>query len=121
MKSYTGVVIADIHMGAIKADILAEELDSIFIKYIECMKSLDFVMIAGDLFDTKLALNSKHTKRLFSFMKKLMNLCIEKNAKLRIIYGTEYHESNQLSTLNPVNVHLANPIYIKTIEALSDK
>ena len=29
--------------------------------------------------------------------------------------------SNQLSTLNPVNVHLANPIYIKTIEALSDK
>ena len=99
MKSYTGVVIADIHMGAIKADILAEELDSIFIKYIECMKSLDFVMIAGDLFDTKLALNSKHTKRLFSFMKKLMNLCIEKDAKLRIIYGTEYHESNQLSTL----------------------
>ncbi len=99
VKSYTGVVIADIHMGAIKADILAEELDSIFIKYIECMKSLDFVMIAGDLFDTKLALNSKHTKRLFSFMKKLMNLCIEKDAKLRIIYGTEYHESNQLSTL----------------------
>ena len=99
VKSYTGIVIADIHMGAIKADILAEELDSIFIKYIECMKSLDFVMIAGDLFDTKLALNSKHTKRLFSFMKKLMNLCIEKNAKLRIIYGTEYHESNQLSTL----------------------
>ena len=33
VKSYTGVVIADIHMGAIKADILAEELDSIFIKY----------------------------------------------------------------------------------------
>ena len=29
--------------------------------------------------------------------------------------------SNKLSGLNPVNVHLANPIYIKTIEALSDK
>lgn len=95
-KSYVGAVISDIHAGAVKADILENELDKTFIKYLKSLKILDFVVITGDLFDNKLSLNSEHTKYIFIFLKKLIEVCIKKNAKLRIIKGTEFHDNKQL-------------------------
>ena len=98
-KTYVGVVLADIHMGAIKAETLLKELDESVIKYLENLKILDFVVISGDLFDTKISLNSDHARCLFIFIKKLMNICIDKKAKLRIIKGTQFHDNNQLDIL----------------------
>lgn len=98
-KSYVGVVIADVHGGAFKAEDLMYELDESLIKYLKSLKILDFVVIAGDLFDNKLSLNSSHTKYLFVFLKKLMEICLKHNAKLRIIKGTEFHDNKQLDIL----------------------
>lgn len=98
-KTYIGVVIADIHGGAIKAEDLMNELDESLLKYLKSLKILDFVMIAGDLFDNKLSLNSEHTKYMFVFLKKLIDICVQKNAKLRIIKGTEFHDNKQLEIL----------------------
>lgn len=95
-KTYIGAVISDIHAGAIKAELLSEELDKSFLKYLKSLKILDFVVITGDLFDNKLSLNSEHTKHIFIFLKKLIEICISKNAKLRIIKGTEFHDNRQL-------------------------
>lgn len=98
--SYFGVVLADIHGGAFKAEDLMYELDEGILKYLKSLKILDFVMIAGDLFDNKLSLNSDHTKYMFVFLRKLIDICIKKNAKLRIIKGTEFHDNKQLDILN---------------------
>lgn len=117
-KSYVGVVLADIHAGAFKADDLMYELDECVIKYLKSLKILDFVVIAGDLFDNKLSLNSEHTRYLFVFLKKLIDICIKHNAKLRIVKGTEFHDNKQLDVLK----FLANSnCDIKIIETVSDE
>ena len=117
-KSYEGVVIADIHGGAFKADDLIYELDESFIKYLKSLKILDFVVIAGDLFDNKLSLNSDHTKYLFVFLKKLIEICIKKGAKLRIVKGTEFHDNKQLDILKFLATSNCD---IKVIETVSDE
>ena len=96
---YVGLVIADIHAGAMESDRLFYELDENFIKYIKSMKLIDFIVIAGDLFDSKLSLNSEHVRSIFAFLKELADLCVKKNIKLRIIKGTESHDNKQLDTL----------------------
>lgn len=98
-QSYVGVVISDIHAGAVNAETLANELNESFLKYIKSLKILDFIVIAGDLFDNKLSLNSDHTKYIFIFLKKLLDICVEKGTKLRIIKGTEFHDNKQLDIL----------------------
>ena len=46
---YKGVMIADIHFGALPVERLYNELE-IFLDFIE-KKSLDFIIILGDWFD----------------------------------------------------------------------
>lgn len=99
-KVYVGSIIADIHSGAIPPLQLLNELKSEYIDKLSKLNILDFVVIAGDLFDTKISLNSEHTRVIFTFLKLLINVCIEKNAKLRIIKGTESHDNKQLELLN---------------------
>lgn len=96
---YVGLVIADIHAGAMESDRLFHELDEEFIKYVKSMKLIDFIVIAGDLFDTKLSLNSEHVRGIFAFLKELADVCVKKNIKLRIIKGTESHDNKQLDVL----------------------
>lgn len=98
-NTYVGVVIADIHAGAFGGAILYNELNKCFIKHIEKMKLLDFIVIAGDLFDSKISLNSAHTKYIFKFLKELIEICKERNIKLRIIKGTESHDNQQLDSI----------------------
>ena len=98
-QSYVGCVISDIHAGAVNAETLYNELNKSFLKYIKSLKILDFIVIAGDLFDNKLSLNSEHTKYIFIFLRKLLDICEEKNTKLRIIKGTEFHDNKQLDIL----------------------
>lgn len=98
-KTYIGAVISDIHFGAMPAQRLFDELDKGFLKYLKSLKILDFVVIDGDLFDNKLNLNSEHVKYAFIFLRKLMEICVSHNTKLRIIKGTEFHDNKQLDVL----------------------
>ena len=79
----------------------------------ESTKILDFVVIAGDLFDTKLHLSSDHVKYSFIFLKKLIDICIKKNTKLRLIKGTSSHDHGQLSVLQSFS-NLSNEIFISS-------
>lgn len=116
MSKYNGVIIADIHAGAFSGHILYNELMEGFIKYIKKMKSLDFVIIAGDLFDSKISLNSDNTKYIFAFLKQLMDICVKKKAKLRIIKGTESHDNQQLDVLEHLLSSNCDVRIINTVE-----
>lgn len=98
-KSYIFAVISDIHFGAMPSKKLYEELEKGFLKYLKSLKILDGVFITGDLFDNKLSLNSDHVKYAFIFLKKLLEICVKKECKLRIIKGTNFHDNNQLDIL----------------------
>jgi hypothetical protein len=89
--------IADIHWGAINPKLLTDELDEIFIKYIETnKKKLDLIVIDGDYYDTKLNMVSPSCKASIAFMDKLVGICYENDIKLRIVQGTITHDFSQL-------------------------
>lgn len=92
---YDGVIISDIHFGATNPDELKLELKEGFIKYIDSLKKLDYIIIDGDYFDHKIYLNERTSDYAMSFMETLVNIAKEKNSKIRIIYGTESHEVSQ--------------------------
>lgn len=94
---YKGVMIADIHFGALPVERLYNELE-IFLDFIE-KKSLDFIIILGDWFDKKINLNSKDAKYSTVFFERICQICIDNDIKLRIIQGTESHDNSQLEVL----------------------
>ena len=95
---YKGVLIADIHFGALPVDNLYNELQ-MFLEYIE-KKSIDFIVILGDWFDRKLNMNSKDAKYSTLFFERICQIAIDNDIKIRIIQGTESHDNNQLEILD---------------------
>ena len=112
---YKGIVISDIHVGAMDLHRTRTEFTEVFIKHISKMKKLDFVIVAGDFFDKKFYLGDKESIVAHAMLKELVDICDEKNAKLRFVYGTESHEADQYSVMNVL--HLSSNIkVIKYVE-----
>ena len=99
-KAYVGVVISDIHFGVLKPMELYNQLKESFLDYIDNLAILDFIIITGDLFDSKISLNSDHAKVAIQFMKRIIEIAKKKNTKIRIIKGTESHDNKQLDVLD---------------------
>ena len=99
-KAYVGVVISDIHFGVLKPMELYNQLKESFLDYIDNLVILDFIIITGDLFDSKISLNSDHAKVAIQFMKRIIEIAKKKNTKIRIIKGTESHDNKQLDVLD---------------------
>ena len=121
-----GAIIADIHIGVIDDDIMIRELDEIFFNKINEYK-LDFVIMAGDLFDKQIKVNGKGFKSLSVFIVKLVEYCCNNNTKLRIIQGTYSHDLDQLKYVDALlSVYFNNHnldyklIYSVTSEELFD-
>ena len=94
-KEITGIVLADEHFGVIDANRLYDEHRKIIISFLNELKSLDVIFIAGDFFDHILYLNELHANKACSFMDELVFQANRLGSKIRIIYGTESHECNQ--------------------------
>ena len=105
MPKYRGLVISDIHVGAMNLEKLHNEYLELFIKKISSMKKLDFLIIAGDFFDHKFYLNDKEATVAYIMLKELVLACKEKNTKIRIVYGTESHECNQYDILSLLKLY----------------
>lgn len=114
------VGIADIHFGAFDAETLYTELHECFIKQLKKLDSIDLIVISGDLFHNKLSFNSSSAKYSIEFFKELNEICIEKNAKLRVVKGTHSHDNNQLDTIslyvNNIDYKLFNKVDTETFE-----
>jgi DNA repair exonuclease SbcCD nuclease subunit len=94
--AYVGAVLSDPHNGAFDAKQWYKELEKGFVKDIEKLAVLDFLVITGDYFDTKISANSEHAKYALKLITKLLKICAEKKTKFRIIKGTESHDNKQL-------------------------
>lgn len=101
-----GVIISDIHFGVIDDIRLIHELNDVFINELNKMEKLDYIIFNGDYYDTKLFLNSRTSDIAFNFMVKIIDIAKIKRSKIRIIYGTESHDSNQY---NIFNIYENNP------------
>jgi DNA repair exonuclease SbcCD nuclease subunit len=95
-NGYVGIVLADTHAGAFDADQWYKELEVGVLDYVNKLAILDFLIISGDFFDTKISLNSEHAKNALRFLTKLLKVCGKKGAKVRILKGTESHDNKQV-------------------------
>jgi len=99
-KVYVGIAIGDIHFGSsIKSKDLYYQLQEGFLDYIEKLKVIDFIVIVGDFYNTKISMNSEHAKYSLQFIFRLLEIAYRKNIKIRLIKGTESHDNKQLETL----------------------
>ena len=98
-KAFVIVVLSDVHFGALDSKQLMTELGSEFIDKIEEMPIIDMIIIDGDLYNSKLSLNSSHSKAAFIFLAKLCEIAKKKNVVIRIIKGTSSHDNDQLDNL----------------------
>lgn len=98
---YRGLVIADIHIGAVKPIERAyDEIKKCFFKYIETNgEDLDFIIVCGDFFNNKRYLNDDVSKMAYKILYELLSLCKKFSLKIRFLYGTESHECNQYDIL----------------------
>ena len=95
MSKRIGLVIADLHIGALTATNMWSQFKNSFLSYANSLSRLDFIVIAGDFFDYKLYLNSPYSEIAVTVMTAICDLAKRFSAKVRIVYGTESHESNQ--------------------------
>ena len=89
-----GVLLADIHMGAIDPEEMKSQLREYVIKPLY-ENNPDFIIILGDYWDKKLYLNDSSVSVGVWFMNKLIEIC----KTIRIVYGTESHEVNQYKSI----------------------
>ena len=101
---YNGLIISDIHIGAMNIKDIKFELENSFFSYIKSKfedTKLDFIIFLGDYFDHKLYMNDENSKYSSKFINDLLEIIstINTNCKIRFIYGTESHECDQYDTI----------------------
>lgn len=101
-RVYVGAIAADLHCGAIEAKQWFFELSEGYLSYLEGLAILDYVIIAGDYFDSKISLNGESAQYGLKFLMSLLRICEEKGSKLRIVKGTESHDNRQLEILSVI-------------------
>lgn len=94
-----GIVIADIHFGKPNTKILMDELKEIFISKIMEYKKLDLIVIAGDLFDSKLYYNSEALNSAVDFVEQLLFITKPLGTRIFIVEGTRSHDNLQPTIL----------------------
>lgn len=98
MTNHKGIVIADIH--SVVVDIPSYENEMGFLlESIRSIKKLDFMVICGDYFDKKMYLNDKKAELAIKYLREIIEICIDKKIKLRVVYGTRSHEEDQYKIL----------------------
>lgn len=117
MVKYVMATAPDWHYGALDADRLYEE-SSVFRNEIDELEQLDVIIIPGDLFDYKLSANSAHMKAALKFIMDITKIAEKKNAKIRILQGTESHDNDQLAlfTIIQDSMNTIDFRFIRTVE-----
>lgn len=92
----TAAVISDIHFGAIKPNVLYNELKTQFLDFIKD-RYIDMIVICGDFYNSIISLNSQTALTSFDFMNELVDICEKNGIKyIRIIEGTLSHDNYQI-------------------------
>ena len=113
---YKGVVIGDVHHGARDDDNIYNELNDVFMYHLEMMDQLDFIIINGDWFHSKMYLNDRACIQAITTMNKIISLAIDRKSKVRVVYGTESHDSNQYTIFNKYKFNAVDFKIITTVE-----
>lgn len=88
------IFINDLHFGIQDTERELSELRKNFIPFVK-ENDVDVIFLGGDYFDHKLSLGEPFSIMALEFFKDLVEVCAEKNIKLRCIEGTQSHDRFQ--------------------------
>lgn len=91
-----GANIADLHFGAFNPKEQYETLKTQFVDVIEQIPVLDYILIAGDIYDHKLMGNSDALYYASILMENIVRIAKQKNSTVVLIHGTFSHDADQL-------------------------
>ncbi|QAX96680.1 hypothetical protein [Vibrio phage vB_VmeM-Yong MS31] len=119
--------VSDIHLlhRRVKtADISSRLLRKLF-KLIK-VHELDYLVIAGDLFDAAQLLPEADVGDAQLFISMLLTFCQENNVKLRVLEGTPSHDRKQSSQFVTLNNHMVadkrtDLRYVETIDIITEE
>jgi hypothetical protein len=92
-----GVTLQDLHFGHKNTERMYAELNQ-FKKFIK-EREVHILNINGDYFDKKLTATEPSLYYAVKFFSEVVEICKEKNIKIRILLGTRSHDLNQVATL----------------------
>ena len=113
--------ISDLHLGHNKTttDYIVNNLYTFFIEYGKICKTLDLIIISGDVFDRLLPNNSSDYNIAIEWLSNLSKFCKTNGIKLRILEGTPSHDFRQLSSFNTVLTKLHLEVDFKYYDKIS--
>ena len=114
-----GIVLADLHWGAIHPNRFEKELNSCLFTHLEKCKrageTVNFAVIAGDTFDVSEYLSSLVTQSVIRFYKRLASYVDQ----VIVIEGTRSHDALQSSTLQIIFNEIASIKNISFFQTVS--
>jgi len=119
-KDVKYIVLSDIHLGHNKnpTSNIVDNLRAFFVKHNKLIKKLDFIFIAGDIFDRLLPNHSDDFILAITWLKEVMFLCRQYDIALRILEGTPGHDWKQGKVLDRALDKLNHNIDYKYIDDL---
>jgi DNA repair exonuclease SbcCD nuclease subunit len=123
--SYRGLFLADIHIGAMSYENTYDGISYLREKLQELTKEkpLDFIIIGGDFFDKQLYANDP----FIGLAQKLMLFFLVSAKKVRVVYGTSSHESDQYGIFDTLAADIPQllgkelPYDFKVIDTISEE
>ena len=95
-----GIALFDLHFGHKRTEEMYKEELPMFLEYLKTNgDEIDVLNFNGDYFDRKLSSTEPAIAYAIAFFNEVIEICIEKNIKVRVILGTRSHDLNQYTTL----------------------
>lgn len=119
------LVLSDIHLGhnINKTDLIIKNLQLYFKENYIIFSKLDYIFLAGDVFDKLLLSSGSDFMLANSWLVELVMFCKEHNIKLRILEGTPSHDWKQSEVVYSIISKYAKDLdykYIKTLYIEND-
>lgn len=109
---YDGLILADLHWGAIDPNEFFYELDWCLFNLIDNINrtndKLDFIVFCGDFFDMKEYLSSKTVSMAITFLTDLILMTEDLGTEIYMIEGTRSHDSLQTLSLYHILAGVGN-------------
>lgn len=91
----------------------------------EFLKSIDYCLISGDIFDKLLMYNADEVRLINGFFTSFFRMCNTYKVKVRILKGTTSHDRDQPRTLVRINDDLTHEscdlIYVETLDIIKEE
>lgn len=121
MSRVSFIVISDIHLGHNNTP--TQHIVNNLKTYIFQYSHVDYIFIAGDMFDRLLDFSLPFVYDIISFAYELIRFCKKNDIKIRILEGTPSHDWQQSKMFDEINRSLKEPcdlIYISKLDVLEE-